>query len=102
MAVCLTVAAEAGTPVVAVAHGRVAFSDWLKGYGLIVILDHGDGYMSLYAQNDSLRRDVGEWVDAGDVLASVGSSGGQSRPALYFELRRASQPIDPRGWFPSR
>lgn len=96
------IAAEAGTPVVAVAHGRVAFSDWLKGYGLIVILDHGDGYMSLYAQNDSLRRDVGEWVDAGDVLASVGSSGGQSRPALYFELRRASQPIDPRGWFPSR
>lgn len=96
------IAAEAGAPVQAMAHGRVAFSDWLKGYGLIVILDHGDGYMSLYAQNDSLRREVGEWVDAGDVLASVGSSGGQSRPALYFELRRASEPIDPRGWFKSR
>ncbi|HET9050028.1 MAG TPA: peptidoglycan DD-metalloendopeptidase family protein [Chiayiivirga sp.] len=96
------IAAEAGTPVQAIAHGRVAFSDWIKGYGLIVILDHGDGYMSLYAQNDSLRREVGEWVNAGDVLASVGSSGGQSRPALYFELRRASEPIDPHGWFPRR
>ncbi len=92
-------AADAGAPVHAVAHGRVAFSDWLKGYGLIVILDHGDGYMSLYAQNDSLQRDVGEWVSAGDVLASVGSSGGQSRNALYFELRRNGRPIDPRGWF---
>ena len=95
-------AADAGVPVRAVAYGRVAFSDWLKGYGLIVILEHGEGYMSLYAQNDSLRREVGEWVDAGDVLASVGSSGGQSRPALYFELRRGGQPIDPRGWFAPR
>lgn len=95
-------AADAGVPVRAVAHGRVAFSDWLKGYGLIVILEHGEGYMSLYAQNDSLRREVGEWVDAGDVLASVGSSGGQSGPALYFELRRGGQPIDPRGWFAPR
>ena len=93
-------AAGAGTPVRAVAYGRVAFSDWLKGYGLIVILDHGDGYMSLYAQNDSLRREVGEWVDAGDVLADVGSSGGQASPALYFELRRDGRAIDPRGWFP--
>lgn len=91
--------AEAGAPVHAIAHGRVAFSDWLKGYGLIVILDHGDGYMSLYAQNDSLQREVGEWVSAGDVLASVGSSGGQSRSALYFELRRNGRPIDPKGWF---
>ncbi len=95
-------AADAGAPVRAVAHGRVAFSDWLKGYGLIVILEHGEGYMSLYAQNDSLRREVGEWVDAGDILASVGSSGGQSRPALYFELRHGGQPIDPRGWFAPR
>lgn len=96
------IAAEAGIPVRAVAHGRVAFSDWLNGYGLIVILDHGDGYMSLYAQNDSLHREVGDWVDAGDAIASVGSSGGQLRPALYFELRRGGRPVDPKNWFGTR
>ena len=96
------IAASAGAPVRAIAHGRVAFSDWLKGYGLIVILDHGDGFMSLYAQNDSLHRDVGDWVGPGDTLASAGSSGGQSQPALYFELRRHGRPVDPRGWFARR
>ena len=94
--------ADSGTAVRAVAHGRVAFADWLKGYGLIVILDHGEGWMSLYAQNDSLQREVGDWVDAGDVLASAGSSGGQSQAALYFELRRAGRPVDPHGWFRAR
>ncbi len=96
------IAAEAGAPVRAVAHGRVAFSDWLKGYGLIVIVDHGDGYMSLYAQNDSLHRDVGDWIKAGDTLASAGSSGGRQQAALYFELRRNGRPVDPRGWFARR
>ena len=81
------------------APGRVAFADWLKGYGLIVILDHGDGYMSLYAQNDTLQKDVGDWVAAGETLAGVGTSGGQSDPALYFELRRNGRPVDLRGWF---
>ncbi len=95
-------AAKAGDPVRAVAHGRVAFADWLKGYGLIVIVDHGDGYMSLYAQNDSLRSEAGDWVKPGDVLALAGSSGGQGAPALYFELRRNSEPIDPKPWFPPR
>ncbi len=94
--------AEGGAAVRAVAHGRVAFADWLKGYGLILILDHGEGWMSLYAQNDSLQREVGDWVDAGDVLASAGSSGGQSGTALYFELRRGGRPVDPRGWFRAR
>lgn len=94
--------ASAGTPVLAVAPGRVAFADWLKGYGLIVILDHGDGYMSLYAQNDSLMREAGEWVSAGEALAGVGSSGGQAEPALYFELRRNGAPVDPKGWFAAR
>lgn len=93
------IAAESGAAVRAVAHGRVAFADWLKGYGLIVIIDHGEGWMSLYAQNDSLQREVGDWVAAGDVLASAGSSGGQSRASLYFELRRSGRPVDPRGWF---
>ena len=93
------VAGTAGAEVRAVAPGRVAFSDWLKGYGLLVIVDHGDGWMSLYAFNDALLKDVGDWVRAGDPLATVGSSGGQGRPALYFELRRSGQPQDPKPWF---
>lgn len=90
--------AAAGAPVRAVAHGRVAFADWMKGYGLLVIIDHGEGYLSLYAHNDGLLREVGDWVRAGDSLAQAGSSGGQGRPALYFELRRQRQPLDPRVW----
>ncbi|MDY0022898.1 murein hydrolase activator EnvC family protein [Arenimonas caeni] len=93
------VAGTAGAEVRAVAPGRVAFSDWLKGYGLLTIVDHGDGWMSLYAFNDALLKDVGDWVRAGDPLATVGSSGGQGRPALYFELRRNGQPQDPKPWF---
>ena len=93
------VAGTAGAEVRAVAPGRVAFSDWLKGHGLLVIVDHGDGWMSLYAFNDALLKDVGDWVRAGDPLATVGSSGGQGRPALYFELRRSGQPQDPKPWF---
>lgn len=94
----LLIAGTAGAEVRAVAPGRVAFSDWLKGYGLLVIIDHGDGWMSLYAFNDALLKDVGDWVRAGDPLATVGSSGGQGRPALYFELRRGGQPQDPKAW----
>lgn len=94
----LLIAGTAGAEVRAVAPGRVAFSDWLKGYGLLTIVDHGDGWMSLYAFNDALLKDVGDWVRAGDPLATVGSSGGQGRPALYFELRRNGQPQDPKPW----
>lgn len=93
------IAGAAGASVAAVAPGRVAFADWLKGYGLIVILDHGDGYMSLYAQNDTLLKEVGDWVGPGEALAGVGSSGGQPEPALYFELRLNGRPVDPRAWF---
>lgn len=95
-------AGTAGAEVRAVAPGRVAFADWLKGYGLLAIVDHGDGWMSLYAFNDALLRDVGDWVRAGDPLASVGSSGGQGRPALYFEIRRNGQPQDPKPWLKPR
>ncbi len=95
-------AAKAGEPVRAIAPGRVAFSEWMKGYGLIVIVDHGDGYMSLYAQNDSLSSEAGDWVKPGDVLAQAGSSGGQAAPALYFELRKRGEPVDPKPWFPAR
>jgi septal ring factor EnvC (AmiA/AmiB activator) len=98
----LLIGGSTGDAVRAVAPGRVAFADWLKGYGLIVILDHGDGYMSLYAQNDTLQKDVGDWVAAGETLAGVGTSGGQSQPALYFELRRNGRPVDLRAWFAKR
>ena len=94
--------AGAGSKVRAVAAGRVAFSDWLRGYGLIIILDHGDGYMSLYAQNEALLREVGDWVGAGEIVSSVGRSGGQPLPGLYFELRHQSKPIDPRSWLRRR
>lgn len=94
----LLIAGTAGAEVRAVAPGRVAYSDWLKGYGLLTIVDHGDGWMSLYAFNDALLKDVGDWVRSGEPLATVGSSGGQGRPALYFELRRNGQPQDPKPW----
>ena len=90
--------AAAGETVTAVAPGRVAFSDWMNGYGLLLILDHGEGFLSLYAHNDGLMREVGDWVKAGEPLAQAGSSGGQGRAALYFELRRQGQPLDPQLW----
>lgn len=92
------VEAGAGSAVRAIAHGRVAFADWMKGYGLLLILDHGDGYMSLYAANESLLKEIGDWVQPGEPVAAVGASGGQAEPGLYFELRRNGQPVDPKGW----
>lgn len=92
------IAAAAGTPVKAVADGTVVFADWMTGYGMILIIDHGNGYMSLYAHNDGLLRDAGDAVKRGDAVASVGSSGGQDRPGLYFELRRNGQPVNPDSW----
>ena len=89
------IAAAAGTPVRAVADGRVVFADWMTGYGNILIIDHGGGTMSLYAHNDGLLKGVGDAVRRGDVIASVGSSGGLERPALYFELRRGGAPVNP-------
>ncbi len=92
------VSAPAGTTVKAVADGQVVFADWMTGYGMILIIDHGNGYMSLYAHNDGLLRDAGEAVKRGDAVANVGKSGGQEQPALYFELRRNGSPVDPRAW----
>jgi septal ring factor EnvC (AmiA/AmiB activator) len=94
----LLIAGAAGAEVRAVAAGRVAYADWLKGYGLLLIVDHGDGLMSLYAFNDTLLKATGDAVRAGEAVATVGTSGGQARPALYFELRRGSQPVDPAGF----
>jgi len=90
--------ADIGEPVRAIAHGRVAYADWLRGYGLILIVDHGDGFMSLYAHNESLLRDVGDWVNPGETVATVGNSGGASEPGIYFELRQEGRPLDPVGW----
>ncbi len=93
------IAAERGTPVRAVYHGRIIYADWLAGLGLLVIVDHGGGFMSLYGHNDALFRRVGERVTAGDTVAEVGDSGGRPRPELYFGIRRSARPVDPRPWF---
>jgi septal ring factor EnvC (AmiA/AmiB activator) len=90
---------EAGAPVHAVYQGRVVYADWLPGLGLLSIVDHGDGYMSLYGHNQQLFKAVGEEVKAGETIAAAGDSGGSNRPELYFEIRRAGKPVDPRPWF---
>ena len=93
---------RSGQPVTAIHHGRVVFSDWLRGYGLLTIVDHGGGYMTLYGHNESLLREVGEWVSGGDQLATVGSSGGSTRPGLYFALRYKGNSTDPLKWLARR
>lgn len=92
------IGASVGTQVRAVHGGRVVFADWLRGAGLLVILDHGNGYLSLYGHNQSLLRDPGEVVKAGDPIATVGTSGGQEAAALYFAIRQQGHPSDPAQW----
>lgn len=96
------VGAPQGREVRAVYHGRVAYADWLPGLGLLVVVDHGEGYMSLYGHNDSLLKSAGDWVAPGDVVATVGESGGRAEPALYFEIRRGTKPVDPQRWMGKR
>ncbi|MDP3056425.1 MAG: peptidoglycan DD-metalloendopeptidase family protein [Methylobacter sp.] len=90
--------ADEGTEIRAVSRGKVVYSDWLRGYGLLTIVDHGESYMSLYAFNQSLYRQVGEWVDVGEVIASVGQSGGRSQSGLYFGIRFKGKSVDPLEW----
>lgn len=90
--------ADYDTQVRAVTHGRVAFADWLQGYGFITIIDHNDGYMSLYGYTQELYKQVGDWVEASEVIASVGDSGGQLKSGLYFEIRKQGKPINPKKW----
>lgn len=92
------IGANAGSPVRAVHGGRVVFADWLRGAGLLVILDHGGGYLSLYGHNQSLLKGAGDTVKAGDPIATVGASGGQSSPAVYFAIRHQGRPTDPTIW----
>ena len=98
----VVLAAPRGREVRAVYHGRVAFADWLAGMGLLVIVDHGEGYMTLYGYNETVLKDTGDWVAPGDVIATVGDSGGQSQASLYFELRRGTKPENPRRWVTKR
>ncbi len=87
-----------GQDVVSVARGRVAFADWLRGFGLLLILEHGDGYMTLYGHNQSLFAQVGDWVEAGQVIASVGNTGDAPGAGVYFEIRKNGRPQDPLQW----
>ena len=97
----ILIQSPAGAPVRAVHGGRVVFSDYLRGHGLLIIVDHGGGYMTLYAHNQALYKDIGEWVDAGETISAVGNSGGRQESGLYFELRKGGKPTNPRGWFRS-
>ena len=94
----LLINAAEGEPVYAVHYGRVVFSDWLRGFGLLMIINHGEGYMSLYGHNQVLYRETGDWVTAGETIATVGDSGGQNKPGLYFEIRVAGKTADPQLW----
>jgi septal ring factor EnvC (AmiA/AmiB activator) len=87
------------TEVHAVYYGRVVFSDWIRGYGLITIIDHGGGYMTLYGHNQSLLKETGDWVHTGETIALTGSSGGYGKTGLYFELRKNGRARNPTGWF---
>lgn len=94
----MLIGANAGTQVQAVHAGRVVFSDWLRGYGLVLILDHGSGYMSLYGHNQSLSGQPGDWVTAGQTIARVGNSGGHEETGLYFAVRHNGKPVNPAQW----
>jgi septal ring factor EnvC (AmiA/AmiB activator) len=94
----LFLAAKSGESVLAVGAGRVVFADWLRGFGNLLIIDHGEGYMSLYGYNETLLKRVGEEISRGDAVATVGNSGGSGESGLYFELRHQSKPFDPLTW----
>jgi septal ring factor EnvC (AmiA/AmiB activator) len=94
----VVIGASEGDTVAAVASGRVVFSDWLRGFGLMLIIDHGGGYMSLYGHNQNLLKATGDWVEAGEAVASAGNSGGQARSGLYFEIRDNGKPVNPLQW----
>ena len=94
----LRIQSASGTDVRAIHGGRVMYAESLPGQDLLMVLDHGDGYMSLYAHNDMLLHESGEWVQPGDVIARVGNSGGEKEPGLYFEIRKNGEPINPTPW----
>lgn len=97
----IEISANRGANVRAVHEGRVMYADWSPGRGLLIILDHGNDYMSLYGHNEQLFKEEGATVKAGEIIGTAGDTGGRSEPGLYFEIRRGGKPIDPRGWFRS-
>lgn len=94
--------AKEGSEVHAIHYGRVVFADWLRGFGLLLILDHGNGYMSLYGHNQSLYKQTGDWVSTSEVISGVGNSGGRDNSGLYFEIRRNGKPQNPKNWILAR
>lgn len=94
----VVIKAPEGTPVHAIAPGKVIFANWLRGFGLLIIIDHGNGYMSLYARNESLSRKSGDTVKTGETIAATGTSGGFRTPGLYFEIRQNGLPLNPNLW----
>ena len=94
----IRISANLNAEVKAVHYGRVVFSDWLRGFGLIIIIDHGEGYLSLYGNNNSLLLDVGDWASPGETIAYAGNSGGRNQSSLYFEIRRNGKPLNPKKW----
>jgi septal ring factor EnvC (AmiA/AmiB activator) len=93
---------QPGADVISVHHGRVIFSAYFRSHGLLLIVDHGDGYMSLYGHNETLLKDTGDWVSTGETIATVGNSGGQQTTGLYFEIRHQGQPQNPQPWLRRR
>jgi septal ring factor EnvC (AmiA/AmiB activator) len=89
---------EPGSDVHSISYGRVAFADWLPGFGLIMIIDHNEGFMSLYGQNQALYKETGDWVNSGDPIASTGNTVGEEVSSLYFEIRHNGKPVDPAQW----
>jgi septal ring factor EnvC (AmiA/AmiB activator) len=94
----ITLSANEGTPIKAIHSGRVVFADWLKGYGLLIIVDHGEDYLSLYANNQSLTKNLGDWVNSTDTIATLGRSGGLAQASVYFEIRHEGQAVNPSQW----
>lgn len=92
------IGASEGTVIRSISHGRVVYADWLRGYGLLIIVDHGANYMSLYAFNEGLYKEVGDWVEVGEVIGTVGVSGGQQKAGLYFSIRKNGKPVNPIHW----
>ena len=94
----LFIRASAGSAVSSIAGGRIVFAEWMRGFGNLLIVDHGNGYLSIYANNDSLLKQVGDDVRAGETIATVGNSGGNPESGLYFEIRHQGKPLDPLAW----
>lgn len=90
--------APEGKDVRAIHHGRVMYADWLRGFGLLTVVNHGNGYVSLYGHNQSLYKEAGDWVQAGELIATVGQSGGNEQAGLYFEIRKGAKPLNPTKW----